>query len=91
MSAASEAGRDAFDQAFDQILKESLNSDIIPPDNLQLTDVGISSFQMVKLMMNLEDEFDSMWPLDYLVAPPQITTLGQLRRLTKDLLRKNGR
>ena len=91
MSAMPEAEPDAFDQAFDRAIKTVLESDTVPPDNMEMTDAGIDSFRLVSMMMALEDELDSMWPLEYLVDPLRITTIGFLRSLTRDVLYETSR
>lgn len=62
----------------------------VPPDELAMSDAGVDSFGLVNLMMALEDEFGCMWPLEYLAAPCQMTALGVLRSLTREVLCGEG-
>jgi acyl carrier protein len=75
-----------FDRAFDRILTAALRADTVPSDEVTLADAGLDSLGTLWLMMDLEGEFGSMWPLENLVASARGWSVGQLREATRNTL-----
>ena len=80
------------DQSFDSIFKSTVTRILgcVPKNNLVLTCTGLDSLGFLGLLMELEDGFDSLWPLEYLTVSPAEFTIESLRALTREVLWEGG-
>lgn len=53
---------------------------------MTLADAGLDSYQMLSLLMDLEGEFHSLWPVEKMVTLTNLTSVGDLRKAAWDLL-----
>lgn len=68
-----------MNEIFCDILRKHLNSDVaFQEDSLLVADLGLSSFSMFSLIVELEDAFDKKTNVDQLV---RVKTVGDLYRL----------
>lgn len=66
---------------FDRIIKEAVPFELQDQvsDELDLLTVGIDSFKLIKLIMQLEDELGIFWPVEQLAEHDKYTVVGRLR------------
>jgi acyl carrier protein len=76
----------AFDAAFNRLVAEALATEESPADDTDLLEAGLDSFNFVKLLMELEDEFGGFWPIEQLSCFAGITKVGVLRAIAKNTL-----
>ncbi|MEV5953176.1 phosphopantetheine-binding protein [Streptomyces sp. NPDC051987] len=78
------AGR--FEQAFRSVVEAALPAACLPDEGMTLADAGLDSYQMLSLLMDLEGEFGSLWPVEKMVTLTNLTSVGDLRKAVWDLL-----
>jgi acyl carrier protein len=88
MSHRNESGDPAFDAIFDKTVARVLGC--LPKKDAVLACTGIDSLGFLGLLMELEDRFDSLWPLEYLTATSAELTIESLRALTRKVLWQGG-
>jgi hypothetical protein len=84
MNHQQESGDESFDSSFERSVIRILGS--MPHGEAFLASTGLDSLGLLNLLMGLEDDFDALWPLEYLTASPAELTIDGLRKLTKDVL-----
>jgi acyl carrier protein len=84
---------DTEDRQFDCLFEKTVCRVLgqVPQKDLLLACTGLDSLGFLCLLMELEDEFDSLWPLEYLTTSPAAFTIEGLRTLTRDTLWQGGR
>ena len=82
-----ESGDQTFDVIFEQLVTRVLGC---VPKNDVVACTGLDSLGFLGLLMELEDGFDSLWPLEYLTVSPAEFTIESLRTLTRDVLWEGG-
>jgi acyl carrier protein len=88
MNHRQESGDQLFDVLFEQTVTRVLNC--VPKNDVVLACTGLDSLGFLGLLMELEDGFDSLWPLEYLTISPAEFTIESLRTLTRDVLWQGG-
>lgn len=82
------SGGQEFDAIFDETVTRVLGC--VPENDVALACTGLDSLGFVGLLMELENGFDSLWPLEYLTVSPSEFTIESLRTLTRDVLWQGG-
>lgn len=75
-----------FEAAFQRLVRAALAADDMPGDEVNLIDAGLDSFGLVRLMMDLEDEFGGFWPVEQLSDFADLAIVGTLRIVAWDAL-----
>jgi acyl carrier protein len=78
----------SFDASFEKVISQVLGR--VPEGDVVIASAGLDSLGFLGLLMELEDEFDALWPLEYLTVSPTEFTIESLRELTRDVLCKGG-
>jgi acyl carrier protein len=81
---------DQFDIRFDQVLMGAFRVTQVPAAGTSMGDTGLDSLGFLGLLMRLEDEFDSMWPVEYLTAGANSMTIADLRKAAREVLWRGG-
>jgi acyl carrier protein len=79
-----------FDVRFDQILTRVFRLPQVPAGDTLMVDAGLDSLGFLGLLMELEDEFDNMWPVEYLTAAANGMTVAGLRKVAREVLWRGG-
>lgn len=73
-----------FDATFDLVVAAALGTEEAPGDEVNLIEAGLDSLDMVRLMVDLEDEFGGMWPLERLSDHDDLLVVGRLREAARE-------
>jgi acyl carrier protein len=79
-----------FDVRFDHVLARVFRLPHVPAGDILVVDAGLDSLGFLSLLMELEDEFDNMWPVEYLTAAPNRITVADLRNVAREVLWQGG-
>jgi len=81
---------DAFTELFDRAVKAVLRTTTVPPDDMSLDDAGLESFNLLNLMMILEDEIGILLPLEQIMISDRVHCIGDLRAACRDAIAGQG-
>jgi acyl carrier protein len=81
--ARSQAPRDVIAEIVSRVLKPKGVTNIAVDDNLR--DVGLSSLELVNIMLAVEDAFDLTFPQEKLV-PDNFRSIGAIEALVTEML-----
>ncbi|WP_139488150.1 acyl carrier protein [Brevibacillus dissolubilis] len=72
---------DQLDAVFNRIIAEAVAEEFRDKitDDTDLLDVGLDSFNLIKIIMQLEDELGIFWPVEQLAEHENFTVVSTLR------------
>lgn len=81
-----------FDEVFDRVVAETLGPHFCMAitDGLNLGAAGVESLQIIKLIMQLEDELGIFMPMEQLAEYDKFVVVGDLRRACHKLATSNS-
>lgn len=77
-----------FDGVFDRIVAQTLGESAPDSigDEIDLLSAGVTSLELIKLIMRLEDELGILWPVEQLAEYEKFARVGELRLACRDLV-----
>ncbi|MDX3241320.1 phosphopantetheine-binding protein [Streptomyces sp. ME18-1-4] len=80
--------RAQFERVFHRLLTAALAAQDVPEDGTTLADAGLDSFRTLALMMDMEEEFNFLWPATTMANATRSLSVTRLREEVWDLLER---
>jgi acyl carrier protein len=83
------AGR-SFEARFAAVVARATGLAVLPAEDVRFADLGLGSMAFLGLLMELEDEFGTLWPVEYLTGTLSGASVAELSKATREVLWQGG-
>jgi acyl carrier protein len=80
-----QAGR-SFEARFATVVARTTGLATLPAGDIRFADLGLDSLAFLGLLMELEDEFGTLWPVEYLTGALGGASVAELSKATREVL-----